>query len=469
MKSNPILILFALTLATVNSQTLETFRDVVIQKIERQIDAQTQLTKIESRLEIKNERETHLKEFYFSIPSESTETLKLWIARDNYEDSLAYEYKILDNLKIKNDYNATLYRVEFNPPLKPGQLKTLKVSEIHWGKMNPLPRQITLLEDQKMLLEESVYYFTPYTVLSQNTNYVLASAPISFSDSEGKTRGVNLQYSISSAISGFQRRPNRIHFENNTPFVVFKEVTKVFEISHWGNINIQEFYKLANEGATFKGEYSRVDFSTRDRNSGKNALRALGAKYPVHAWGMHYRDEVGNISTSRAWRDGSNVNILIQPRFAIFGGWSHNWEISYNLPTNYHLFVKNDDPNKYVFKADFGFPFENIVAEKYTVKVILPEGSSNASVEVPFPVDSQHQEKTFSYLDYEGRPTLVIEKSNVLLEHHNKQFSVNYTFNSKHTFTEPALLFAFFAAVFFVVILIGRIDFSFKRSKLKSD
>jgi len=108
---------------------------------------------------------------------------------------------------------------------------------------------------------------------------------------------------------------------------------------------------------------------------------------------MHYRDEVGNISTSRAWRDSSNVNIHIQPRFAIFGGWSHNWyniyyfksiivnrEISYNLPTNYYLFVKNDDPTSFVFKQNFGFPFENILAEKYTVKVILPEGSTSATV-----------------------------------------------------------------------------------------
>lgn len=61
-------------------------------------------------------------------------------------------------------------------------------------------------------------------------------------------------------------------------------------------------------------------------------------------------------------------------------------EISYNLPTNYYLFMKNDDPSSFVLKQDFGFPFENILAEKYTIKVILPEGSTNATVSLFLPI-----------------------------------------------------------------------------------
>jgi len=69
-------------------------------------------------------------------------------------------------------------------------------------------------------------------------------------------------------VNGFQRRPNRIHFDNNTPFVIFTEIVKTIEVSHWGNIYVEESYKLENQGAEFKGEYSRVDFSPHDRNTG---------------------------------------------------------------------------------------------------------------------------------------------------------------------------------------------------------
>lgn len=40
------------------------------------------------------------------------------------------------------------------------------------------------------------------------------------------------------------------------------------KVSHWGNIYVEESYKLENQGAEFKGEYSRVDFSPHDRNTG---------------------------------------------------------------------------------------------------------------------------------------------------------------------------------------------------------
>jgi oligosaccharyltransferase complex subunit alpha (ribophorin I) len=51
-------------------------------------------------------------------------------------------------------------------------------------------------------------------------------------------------------------------------------------------------------------------------------------------------DEVGNITTSRAWRDDHKnaVHVTISPRFALLGGWKSNWQLGYNLNTLGHLF-----------------------------------------------------------------------------------------------------------------------------------
>ena len=56
---------------------------------------------------------------------------------------------------------------------------------------------------------------------------------------------------------------------------------------------------------------------------------------PYQIWGLYYRDEVGNISTSKAFRDHHNeiVKLALVPRFALLGGWKANWEIGYNLNT----------------------------------------------------------------------------------------------------------------------------------------
>jgi oligosaccharyltransferase complex subunit alpha (ribophorin I) len=55
---------------------------------------------------------------------------------------------------------------------------------------------------------------------------------------------------------------------------------------------------------------------------------------------MYYTDDIGNISTSNAFRDVENnvVSLEIRPRFAIFGGWKTNWVIGYNFPTYHYLF-----------------------------------------------------------------------------------------------------------------------------------
>jgi len=95
----------------------------------------------------------------------------------------------------------------------------------------------------------------------------------------------------------------RIHFKNNHPFVVFKKAAKSIEVSHWGNIAIEESYLIKNEGAYLDGEYSRVDFNKYSYDAGKSALKELSADYPIHTWGMYYTDDIGNISTSNAFRD----------------------------------------------------------------------------------------------------------------------------------------------------------------------
>lgn len=93
-----------------------------------------------------------------------------------------------------------------------------------------------------------------------------------------------------------------LHIENNTPLVVFKQVTKTIEVSHWGNILIEESYSIANEGATLTGEFGRVAFNKLNNAVGRHALKSLSASLPFDTWGVYYKDEIGNISTSNAIR-----------------------------------------------------------------------------------------------------------------------------------------------------------------------
>lgn len=38
----------------------------------------------------------------------------------------------------------------------------------------------------------------------------------------------------------------RVHYQKNTPLPIFTESSRTIEISHWGNINIEEHFELFN-------------------------------------------------------------------------------------------------------------------------------------------------------------------------------------------------------------------------------
>ncbi len=131
----------------------------------------------------------------------------------------------------------------------------------------------------------------------------------------------------SENVEPFTSQVHYIHGVNNNPQVYFTNVERVVEVSQWGNIAITEFYKLKNFGPALKGEFSRVTYGSQEHVNVKGAFKGIEASLPYVARGLYYRDEVGNISTSRAYRDEykNEVKLGLVPRFALLGQWKCNW------------------------------------------------------------------------------------------------------------------------------------------------
>ena len=110
-----------------------------------------------------------------------------------------------------------------------------------------------------------------------------------------------------------------IHFTNNGPMAIFTEASKTYEVSHWGNINVEEHFEIFNEGAAVKGEWGRVDFNMYNPNDGKNSIKGFKTTLPRYIRGLYFYDYIGNISTSNAFRGPEVVQFDIDPRFPIFG------------------------------------------------------------------------------------------------------------------------------------------------------
>ena len=157
--------------------------------------------------------------------------------------------------------------------------------------------------------------------------------------------------------------------------------SRYVEVSHWGNIFFKEHYDMQNRAAEFKGEFSTIDFNDNRKDTGKNAFRRGVVTFPASVWGLEYRDELGNITTSRAYRRESEdrAYAVLTPRFALQGGWNHTWEISYNVPAE-DVLTQNIEGTEF----EFLYPLSQLVvdgnSELFTIRVALPEGAVIDSV-----------------------------------------------------------------------------------------
>lgn len=178
---------------------------------------------------------------------------------------------------------------------------------------------------------------------------------------------------------------------------------------------------------------------------------------PAAAVGTYYRDDIGNISTSymRIMKDA--VELELRPRFPLFGGWQTRHVIGYNVPSYEYLYNSGND---YLLKMRImDHVFDDMVVEKLTTNIILPEGVYSVDFSTPYPVNRLPDSLYHTYLDTRGRLVITLTKNN-LIENHIQDFTLKYKFASILMLQEPMLVVLSLYSLFLVVIVYVRLDFS---------
>jgi Flp pilus assembly protein TadB len=65
-----------------------------------------------------------------------------------------------------------------------------------------------------------------------------------------------------------------VHYENNAPFLTITNLERVIEVSHWGNIAVEETIDLKHSGASLKGPFSRYEYQ-RETQSGLSSVKSF--------------------------------------------------------------------------------------------------------------------------------------------------------------------------------------------------
>ena len=77
-----------------------------------------------------------------------------------------------------------------------------------------------------------------------------------------KSRG--LRYGPFKNVKPLSFEPFFVHWKYNHYMPIFTEASKQYEVSHWGNILVNEYYMMYNEAASINGEWGRIDFNKYD-------------------------------------------------------------------------------------------------------------------------------------------------------------------------------------------------------------
>ncbi|CAI2352031.1 unnamed protein product [Caenorhabditis sp. 36 PRJEB53466] len=429
--------------------------------VDRTIDATTQIVKISTLYSFENVGTGPQSKVLIALSKdEATGLSHITAGIDGTKGKLKVTEKPAEK-------DLTFYEVDLRTPIAKGAKVAIRVNLKVTQVLEPLPAKIPQSESQFVVLHTSAYVPSRYEVVSQKTvvrttqgGKLLSSTTVNPTKQETE----RVTYGPYANIAAFEAKPIKVHFENNSPFVVATLVERLIEVSHWGNIAVEEYIELVHKGAELDGPFSRIDYQMDRRGRRMPALQTFTTILPAQAKDIYYRDEIGNISTSAVRIRADSVDVEIRPRFPLFGGWKTSYVIGYNLPSEDYLYVKG---NQYALKTKlFDHVFNDIVVEKLRTKVLLPEHVRRVKVVTPFVVDRRPDELKPTYLDTTGRLVIVIEKDNVVPDH-SQFFTVSYEFNHTDMLREPLLASAFFLVIFLAIIVYARFDFTISKDPVK--
>jgi oligosaccharyltransferase complex subunit alpha (ribophorin I) len=368
-----------------------------------------------------------------------------------------------------------LYTVDLSKSLDQQASTKVTVHAAFIHSMTPFPAAISQSERQYVRYYDNHYFITPYTTQTQTTNVKVPTTTIESKSELNPTtvKGDTITYGPYENTKPFSSSPMNVHFENNKPFITVTYLVREIEISHWGNVAVEENYLLQHDGAKLKGTFSRYDYQRNPRGAPSHVPQ-LTEVLPAVAADVYYRDDIGNISTSHLSLREKGQTLELTPRFPLFGGWKIGFYLGYNLPAQQFLFSDYNDGGRYMLNTSFAplFTEDSIVIDQMIVRIILPEGARDFEVVTPFTVDKRSADQHYTYLDTSGRPVIVLEKRNVLASEgvlsHHQDFQVLYRFRTLSMLQEPFLLMTAYFGFFLFVMLYVRVQFKIAPVKERS-
>lgn len=458
MLKDYILVLFIFVLSVLaKSQESTSKGSLEIVQLKRITNLLSHTVRHECSLSIINKHSTQAAEWFdFLLPIEH-ESILGFIGAYYGETPLSNQF-----LNVKDDmYSIIRFSLSF--PLAPSASMDIKIIWVTGEECTPNPPRVKQGTEHRYLFKTSPTLPTIYRVLKQSYNILIQPDQI---NNYTKLNGIEtvdngLMYTNNNPVQPMTVTNLEIFFFNNFPRLVITFFERRITLSHWHeSIQVEEFYDITSASPKLLSEFSRVDYVHSFHRSGTvHPLQNIHIILPKDSYFVSYRDEVGNISTSHLRPEHDHEFLEISPRYPIFGGWNFSFELSYYIPMSKNI-VYQDKDSTFHFSMQLAHLFNDVHAQKFRLKVILPDGSNIVRIHTP----AHHHPRqdyistVLSYLDIFGRPCYHLEMDNLVRDAVDL-IHVEYQYSSFVMMTKLLLLVAFFFAIFLLMIIYHRIKF----------
>ncbi|PVU96089.1 hypothetical protein BB561_001405 [Smittium simulii] len=396
---------------------------------------------------------------------------------DKINEIQAAEIKTGNPLKISSNgfnekWNAYEFFVHFASPLNLGEKISIKIYTSYFEPLSPQPNEIALNEKAFFKWTGNAYVFLPYSTLKQKTVIKLPSSNIaSYNNTLAPVSVKNQEITYGPYIDVLPhfKAPVTLYFHMERTQIYIERFTRKATVSHFSNVfGIDDYTNIINANPKL-ASFSRVEYLISNYRGGvKNAVGKLSLNIPSDAKNVYFTDMIGNISSSEISKSTKpNMKLLkLTPRFPILSGWK--FSCNYGYDSSLSNFLKFDkSSNTYNLKVQaYPDPIETAIKE-YELSIVLPEGAKNIKYNIPFLTESVTITKEFSFLDFSGRPKILIRKLNVDPMTLN-DVVVSYTYSNLQLLVKPIIAAGLIFLIAFACSIISSFEVTLTKINAKS-
>ena len=375
-----------------------------------------------------------------------------------------------------------VYKLTLPVPVAPQCTLDIKVRFVYVDALQPLPGKIDLAEKQNLLLKLNKFAFSPYKTkdytlsfggITKGQEMEITTANLKASENVPDVRPEvqenTLQYGpVLETLEPYTIQPMGLLYEHNRPLTSATNYNRSIWLpgSEVGSVLIEEYYELTNKGAELLKGFLRVEWMKGKFEQSRNHFALSHLEYNAKELFDDYyvTDLVGQVSSHRKIAN----NLLIQPRFPIFGGWKYNFTLGYHGKLGDYVHKVNDEPDTYVAKIPLLNTLRDATYGDVYLSFYLPENAEFIDFSSPIAAESLDLGNERSYLDVsDGHVKVTLHYKNLFDDLSHLDVFIKYRYTKTNYWWKVIKIAGFVFIGLTSYFLLSLIDISIENKEKK--